>query len=328
MAIWRSTTYVEHLGESGNASPELSIAVDTGRVNRVIQVRPGTHAAIWQAARDFLGYAELQTDGFYSWIKRVTPHPFPPAPWLYCTSIPRSEGISFSARTNEAAEYQVSKHNLVYQALTYNIKEDDDPDLYFGPDTQPDEGYALSQGWDFSRYITKTTKPAAKLLVLNRGIMQGVKADVGGATKPLLEGFPFVEPCAQIEYTWHAVPTNCVPWALHAVSLGTVNDATFDNYPAETLRVDSIEPVARRDPFGTRIYDVVFKMQFLPRVGLTLAEREADPVPAPSARGHNWVYASHLNKFIVMRITEDGVATGKPPFRPADFAAMFRPTQP
>jgi hypothetical protein len=242
--------------------------------------------------------------------------------------MPRSEGMAFTGVNNEAAEYQISKHNLLYQALTYNVKDDDDPALYSAPDVPPDEGYALSQGWDNSRYITKSTKPSAKLLVLNRGIMEGVKVDVGGATKPLLEGFPFVEPCAQVEYVWHGVPSNCVPWALHAISLGTVNDAAFDFYPAETLRVDSIEPIARRDPFGARIYDIVFKMQFLPRVGNTLAERGTTLTPAPTARGHNWVYAAHEKKFIVMRISEDGSSTGKPPFRPADFTAMFRPPQP
>lgn len=326
MALFRSTTYKEHLGESGNASPELSIAVDSGQVSRVIQVIPGTHASIWQAARDFLGYAELQTDGVTNWISRITPHAYPPAPWLYCTRMPRSEGMAFTGVNNEAAEYQISKHNLLYQALTYNVVSDEEVTRGLGD--QPDEGEALALGWDYSRYITKAVKPSAKLLVLNRGIMEGVKADVGGATKPLLEGFPFVEPCAQVEYVWHAVPSNCVPWALHALSLGTVNNATFDNYPAETLRVDSIEPIARRDPFGARIYDIVFKMQFLPRVGNTLAERGTTPTPAPTARGHNWVYAAHEKKFIVMRISEDGSSTGKPPFRPADFTAMFRPTQP
>ena len=326
MAIWRATEYKEHLGEGGNASPDLSIAVDNGRVTRTIQVIPGTHDAIWQAARDFLGYAQVANDGGTRWIQRIIPHAFPPAPWLYCTAMPRSEGISFIGKANDAAEYKISKHTLIYENLTYNVISDDEVTRGLGD--LPDEGTALALGWEYSRYVTKSVKPSAKLLVLNRGVMQGVKEDVGDATKPLLEGVPFVEACAQVEYTWHGVPSAGVPNVLHLTAPGTINDATFDLYPAETLRLESIEPRFRRDPFGNRVFDITYKMQFLPRIGWTLAEAETTPKPTPTARGHNWVYSVHNGKFIVMRVTGDGTATGTPPFRKADFTALFRPDQP
>jgi hypothetical protein len=328
MAIHRSTTYKEHLGDGGNASPDMSFSPGGGQVTRIIQVIPGTHGAVLQAAKDFLGYSETLEAGGIRYISRQTPHAYPPAPWYYCTSMPRSEGISFSGRTNDAAEYQISKHTLFYNSLSYDIREDYE---VVGDDDLPHEGYVLANdGIDATRYITKMVKPSAKLLVLNRGMMQGVKADAANQTKALLEGVPHVEPCAQVEYTWHDVPADGVPNLLHKVALGRLNDATFDGYPPGTLRLDSIEPYPRRDALGRKVYDIVYKMQYLPRAEHTYAELQISESerPLPTPRGHNWFLTVVNQQLCVMRITTNGQTSGQPPYRSMSYPDLFRPDQP
>ncbi len=333
---WRSTNYREFTGDDG-PSPDLAFSPDNSRITRTLLV--GGERLTWQQAReDFLGFAQVVTASGARYISRLVPHSFPFEDWLFARAIPRIEQGGFSQTTSDVAEYSQMKMQVSYEALTFNILEDaqvlniDSLSPLFG---QPDEGAALATGWENSRWITKLPKPGSKLYSLNRGVMQIVGEDINNIhppfvvsqPRPLLEGLPFKEALQDVTYVWSGVPIDGVPNILHLVAHGCVNDATFDRYPAGTLRLESIEPQPRRDPLGNRTMDVVYKMQFLPRVGHRKGETSAND----AVSGHNWVYTYDPGPpadLIVARVTSDGLPTGTPPYRSMDFRLLFNPDQP
>jgi hypothetical protein len=302
-------------------------------------------ASAWtQAVKDFVGYAEVKTGtNGVRYISRTTPHPFPlllvdldadGEPWLYATGFPTVEGMAFVRKNQGVAEYKLQKMVLGYDALTYNIREDDNEfvrNQIIGSSFQgyPDEGYAASLGFKYSRYVTHTREPGSKFMSLARGLMYVVGDYLSdGVKRPLPEGLPFKEPFADVQIVWHNVPEDGVPNALHMVCHGCINAEAFMGYPAETLRIEGIKPIAKRDPVGNRVFDVIYKMQFLPRVGRHL-------VPGPrtlssfQTHGHNWVYCSDkaAASLIVAPVTSDGTLAGTAPYQTMDFKLLFNPDQ-
>lgn len=324
MATFRRTTYTELIG---NNSPERSFSVDGGKVTRELKI-DGDKTAWRNAVEDFLGYGTVAVAGGARYITRTTPHAFPPTPWLYAQNVPRLEGLAYRGNhPDDVAEYLIDKLTLTYSSLTYDVREDADVlctdalSLFNG---LPDEGWKLAMnGHLATRNITRTVKPGAKLLVLNHGSMKFVRADCAPTDLGILmEGIPYVEPVAEVQYVWHNVPADGVPNARYLVSHGCINDEEFDKFPAGTLRLDSAEPQPmRRDPAGNRICDVVIKAQFLPRYG----HKHGETAVNDYARGHNWFIRLGM---LLARVTADGTATGMPPFRSIDFTSLFRPDQP
>lgn len=330
------TQFREYTGDDG-PSPKMSFAVDNSRITRTLLV--GGASVDWkQAKQDFLGRCYVVKGALTRIIRRDIPHSFPHESWLYATAIPEMEQGSYDFTFQNVATYKQIKMQVVYSALTYNVKTDDEvlnTDELSLLNGLPDEGFALASGWENSRFVTKTVKPSAKLYSLARGAMRVVGADLSNGTeKPLLEGLPIVEPAAEVQYTWHAVPLGDsvtgfgVPRVLHLTALGKLNNATFDTYPAGTLRLESVEPIPKRDCLGNRIFDIVYKMQFLPRVGHLKGQNQDGTQDA--SYGHNYVYTvdSTADNLIVARVTSNGLAGGTPPYRSMDYGKLFNPDQP
>lgn len=331
------TQFREYTGDDG-PSPKMAFAVDNARITRTLLVSGA--AVDWKAAKqNFLGRSYVQKTATTRTIHRDVPHSFPFESWLYATSIPEMEQGSFDQTASDVAVYKQLKMQVTYTALTYNVLADAsvlNAEVAHALNGLPDEGYALASGWENSRYVTRTIKPSAKLYSLARGSMQVVGADLtNGTAKPLLEGLPIVEPSAEIQYIWHSVPAGSsaageaglgVPWSLLLTALGCVNSATFDRFPAGTLRLESAEPIARRDAIGNRVYDITYRMQFLPRVGHLKGQTSSND----TYYGHNYVYTADSTgaNLIVARVTADGTTTGTPPYRSLDFRRLFNPDQP
>lgn len=333
------TQFREYTSDDG-PSPKMAFAVDNARITRTLLVSGA--AVDWKAAKqNFLGRCYVTKTATTRTIHRDIPHSFPFESWLYATSIPEMEQGSFDQTDSDVAVYKQLKMQVVYTALTYNVLPDSsvlNTEVGHALEGRPDEGFALASGWENSRNITKTIKPSAKLYSLARGAMQIVGADLAsGTAKPLLEGLPIVEPSAEVQYIWHNVPAGSsaageaglgVPWNLHLTALGKLNNATFDRFPAGTLRLESIDPIAGRDAIGNRVYNVTYRMQFLPRVGHLTGQNQDGS--QDTYYGHNYVYTldSTGNNLIVARVTSNGLATGTPPYRSLDFRRLFNPDQP
>jgi hypothetical protein len=339
-SLWGSTQYAESADEQ-NPSPDLGFAIDSGRVVRQLWI--GGEAAAWQTAKsDFLGFGQVLTGlNGVRYISRQIPHAFPLANWLYAQGTPKFEMVQLARVNMDVAEYTMSKMTVNYLALSYNIQPDanvlntivDVNNHFLG---YPDEGFALSLGFDTSRYVTHNRKPSSKFLSLARGSMYVLASDIGqNQPRPLAEGLPFKEPAAEVQFVWHVVPEAGVPDVLHMVAHGCINDDWFMGYPPQTLRIEGIEPINRRDPLGNRVVDVVYRMQFLPRVGKHIVTG-AQPVNGPpqltfssiQPHGHNWVWATALGNLVLARVTTDGTPNGDPPYQTLDFKLLFNPDQP
>lgn len=315
MATWRSTEYTELV----EGSPVKRFLTDQGQVTRRISVS-GSDQLYIQAARDFIGYAEVTTEGGVNVLRRNIPHSFPDLPKMFCTGIPVCEGLGHRSKVNDVAVYEKELFTAIYSTPTYYIL--DDAALQALHDTlTPDEGVAIAAGWLTSRYITKQVRQASRMLILNRGLMK----PSDNPNKPIPEGVPFVEYAADIMYTWHQVPEAALPQVAHREGPGTINDAVFDGYPAGTLLSETPDPKPFTDQFGNRMFDIQYRFKFLPRW--------EDPTATPLvATGHNYILQPDgIQPNITLKykqVDSKGNGTGTKLYRSYDFTKFFRPDQP
>lgn len=319
---YRDTLYLE-----SNESPEGSYYFDRGQVARKIQV---DWPARDQAIRDFAGTVEvLYNDEGQGYLRRTTPHPFPPRPWMYVQSIPKEQPCCLRGNDGGTADglgvarYELCELTLVYAMPTYNIREDASIVAPDGPLAGlPDEGYALEQGRvNHSRYVSWVPRLASKTLELNQGMLKDED------NKLIVSGIPFPEPVGEVLYTWHQVPEEALPVGVWIANGNSVNDATFDIWPAGTLLFDG-PPEVRTNPnpmTGQTLADVTYKF----KVSIK-ADPSTDPV---TVRGHNYIYRRKVvgdppvPLLIPRLVTTDGVGNdaGTRMFRDFDFKKFFRP---
>lgn len=316
--MFRSTEYVE-----SEDSPKGGYYFDRGQVTCRIMV---DHMARAQAVLDFAGSVQVNYDGGgQGYLTRVLPHALPARPWMYVQAVPNEEPLGLRGVTDEFGDgtgqsvYDLCELTLNYVMPTYKLKEDDDVLASTGPLAgKPDEGYALQEGYQDSRYVTRVKKYSSRILVLNKGMLK----DQDG--KIIVEGVPFPEPGGEVQYTWHQVPEECLPELVWMANSGRVNDATFDGYPAGTLLFDgNVEVRPSPNPItGQVLTDVVyrFKLAF-----------KADPADG-TIYGHNYVYRLVTNPPALARlrprlVTTDAVgsALGSRMFPNLDFKKLFRP---
>lgn len=322
--VFRSTEYVE-----SDSSPEGSYYLDRGQIARRIQVDWPDRA---QAIRDFAGEVVLSNNGTAQYLERTLPHSFPGKSWMVVQSVPKEEPMAL--RGNDwidgegVAQYDCCELTLVYVMPTFKLKTDEE--VWSGAadewESLPDEGYALEQGFAYSRYVTKTVKFHAKTLVLNKGML---KKNVGGQMKLVVEGLPYPNPGGEVMYTWHQVPEGGIPENAIKGYANSVNDAAFDGFPAGTLLYDgNVEIRANPNPVtGQVLYDVTYRFPISIKV---------HPVTG-TVYGHNYIWEAVQHDFggaegvqtvlfPVPVYTNDGTAVaGNQPFRTKPFRSFFRP---
>jgi len=274
VAIWRSTTFSEIVDP---ASPNEAHAVDQGRAQRVIKV---AWDAREQAARDFLGTSEVVNFGGGNYLSRTVPHSYPGYPKLYCTSIPRVEGVgpvghNGSLDGEHLARYQFALLTLVYTTPPYETLTDNELVANGDVDANgnPSEGVALEQGRP--RYVSLVPKPGMRVLTFNRSLLKNANTSM-----PVLEAVPLNVPHLDLTWTWHQVPKAALPWATWQVGQGRINNATFGVFQAGTLLIEPPEPRPITGPFGDRYFDVVIRARYLPQY---------DFATPPVAKGWNYV---------------------------------------
>jgi len=341
---WRSTSYSEKTPES----PNEMWAADASRTLRRYVIS-GDAASRYQAARDFLGYATLLSAvvaGKKQWfISRVTPHPLSYATaaganFLYAQSIPHSEPIGVTAPDPNLPDLTGANRVLLtceYRTLTYDVLPDSSVLAATGTLAGfPDEGWALANGnsgasvlttvtkagdlatpWlTAGRYVTRLFRPGGKFLTLRQGMMRFVD----GSATPVPEGLPVTVPYITASYTHHQVPVAGFPAAAAFLAQGTLNNAAFDGWPAQTMLLLNYTPRPYRDAFGNRVLDIEYVFKISPNLS-----RDGTGTP----RGHNWVlrYIPATGKVDYVQVSSDGTVTGTPPYLATDFSLLFKPDQ-
>ncbi len=300
-----------------DGSPRGSFATDNGQVSRDLFCRWEQRATF---AKLLLGASSVEVNGGVRWISRLTPEPFPELPYLYAAGCPSVAGLGRDGRAGDVATYRGAKAIVEYRALRYRIAEDDSPGLVAatGPLTGfPDEGLALRDGLQNSRYITRLVRPAYRQITIPAGVMV---QDVDGKEVPIPEGFPFTEPRLEVTYIHHEVPE--VPFNAIGQCMFGVNETLFDNFATSTLLYIGAELTERISPFGHLVTDIGHRFLWQPNYS-----RQGVPV----ARGWNYklrwmppvgVAPSYLEYLPVhIRLGTDA------PHKLADFPSLFRPDQ-
>jgi hypothetical protein len=330
-------------------SPREVWAQDGSRMTRDFVVAGDSTSRI-EAALDFLGGPQLVpvfTGGTVRYyISRTLPHAYPARVsdgtgdfFLFAQSIPdgRPLGVGAAAADGSGgltAEYTNYLMTVEYRTLSYDLKDDDEvlAGEPLGENLSPlngfpDEGYALAAAPEYglaalaatdlpltaSRFVTRMARPGGRSLVLRQGMMRYVTDG-----KPVPEGIPVNVPFTTLSYTWHQVPDGGLPLKAISAALGTLNNAAFDGYAAQTLLLTNAVPRPYRNPFGERNYDVESTFRYQPNVSYLdgtspLGQNCFLRVVGGSL---NWDYA-----------TANGDPDGQPAYRVTDFAALFRPDQ-
>lgn len=300
------------------ASPTEAWSVSQGRAVRTIKVKWADRI---QAARDFLGHAELVEFGGFTYLSRTIPHTYPGTDKLYCTDIPKVEGVGPIGATGSdstlLAEYQFAILTLVYTTPPYEIYDDNTMLVagYQDSNGNPSEGAALAAGQP--RYVSVAPTPGMRTLVFNRGL---VKREDNGA--PIPEGIPFPSPHLDFEFTWWHVPQAALPWSVWGKTMGKINDAAFYVSDAQTLLMEAPKVTPITGPFGDRTFNVTFKARYYPQFDFS------DP---PVAKGWNYILAPTGNgasaDLAMVKMVLDGAGGTVTPFRTADFSLCFEPPQ-
>jgi hypothetical protein len=248
-----------------------------------------------------------------------------PPPWLYCTSIQRTEpqGASLGVDSNSAAIYPCVRFTCQFNLLPYFIRPDSDIISTTAPLAgYPDEGNALAEGWfGYSRYVSRSVKPGGVMYTLPLGVLKRTDLGATDAGNKIPQGIPFHSIQAQVRYTHHQVPIDGIPFKAIKKSFNGVNDADFDFAVKGTLLLKDLEVTQYPNYFGQWLADVTYLMSWQPNY---------DPV---SQTDMGWnsrlLYDKPSGKFRYVAVSTNGLAptdnNAAYPFR--DFTALFRPDQ-
>jgi hypothetical protein len=319
-------------------SPEESWSMGAAKIRRTIDVAWGDRFDYIKAS---IGYSKLLTSSGHSYVSRVLPQPHPEYPWLFCTAIPRVEGIGFrgmgSTSDGDFEVYETARLTVEYEAVLYQVLPDDSP-LVVGANMLADEA-------KLERYITRTYHPAAEFLTLGTNFLHWVDNPVPAKPAALLYSVPRIVPFVEVGYTWHQVPA--IPLGNIRDAFQTVNNDYFDpnnpngpnigeppGYEPGTLLLVAadIEPI--RQPFNTSgpynpnlVYNIHYRMKYLPNKDYSTG----DPL------GHNYFPRRKNDLTVNLNLVTDtgqppgpgivgGVSggTGRPVYAATDFNKLFR----
>lgn len=329
---FRQTRYAEKEG-----SPEQNLFFDRGQLVRHIWVH---HSEIYQAMLDFCGGVAVLNTGLARTLERVIPHQWPKLPWMIVQGMPQCTPYvmrpynsdrddpgtvlsDFQARdpADDTPMYEVAEMSFQYVMPTFLVKEDSEITNLPGVEPAfvgiPDEGQALANGWEFSRYVTRQIKRHGRMLTIPRGLLKGSDG------KLILEAIAINEGTADYQYTWHQVPHEALPENNWTLGTNTVNDEVFDGHPPGTL-LFSGEPEIKLNPnpiTGQILYDVVYTLHSLKIFNGTTGD----------IVGHNWIRKVVGGKITPVLFSSTGSPTPSQDeviYRDFDFRKLFRPDPP
>jgi hypothetical protein len=247
-----------------------------------------------------LGFPRIRAAGAGNtpFIRRVTPHNYQPVGavggWLYATQVERIEGIGVSVNEgDDVAEYEFARVTVIYESLTYDVKEDNE---IHQTDGAPDESR-------MERFVTRTTEPTAEFITLPQGAYKWK-----GTTLPVVGSHGRIISALNLTYTWHQVP-RIPPSVKTSKLIGCVNSAEFDGYPAGTLLVTAVELTPYRMIGGLRVYDIKYRVSYKD--------------PDHNQRGHNYFYRYHDNVVERLALTAGGADDGATVYAKTDYKYLF-----
>jgi len=187
----------------------------------------------------------------------------------------------------------------------------------------PDEGDMLRSGLPNTRYITRYTDYAGRLITTPAGFLYF--ADSPGPNRlPLKIGVPVPEGSAIVHYLWRQVPGAGVPVkAIQALLSGVVNECPFDGWPKGTLLLRSVKETPYQGRLGDTLYDLDYTFEFLAHQQRAAPKAFLGwnsglmPGTSPGTTVPDFGTVDYLN---------DGTKNN-PPFLYGDFCALFRPDQ-
>lgn len=262
----------------------------------------------WRFIYEMIGYSYVdESEGSGYPIHRVVPKYYPlftkdaGKPFLWAKQVPRIRGEGLTKDETWHQGLQVGKPTnarieIGYETLTHAVFTDDQMSS-ISTDGTIDES-------TLARFVTKAIQPSSEYLTFPRGAYKWVTDPVAAVDNSNGRVISFLE----VTYIWHQVPG--IPTSL-ATTIGTVNDATFDGAPAETLLLVGCNLKPYRNIVGARVYDIEYKCRFFnPSSGI----------------GHN-----HFLRFVgdgttpfYDRMTSNGLSGGDPVFAKKDFTKLFK----
>lgn len=337
-----SFNYVERTGnDDPGLSPLESFSRDGSKATKVIDIvdfQEGPNALSgWykrrEAAHAILGWSEKGNAA--GTIKRYSPMPHADwvvncrtldplgmtgQPFLYAQEISRIEGIG--ARTDgehkttttewdvgpATSQYARARMTVVFAMTPYRIA--------------PSNGDESDES-DWKKWVTLDYRVSGQYLTIPRGCMKFVSGP--SAQKPAaLHGISVGKTVAlsDIRVTWHTVPYGAVPSLLVNkslaapgaldTSLGTVNSAELNGFPAGTLLLNGAAIRGFRNAFGDYYYDIEYAFSH-------------------NVKNHNFVpyVTSAGTTFAWAEVSIDGgthaaSATGKHIYDGAEHKSLFR----
>jgi hypothetical protein len=333
MAIWRGWEFWDDTPFQGGGGPMFQFADDASRIERPIQFRN------WQLlpyfVRDMLG----DVYSLFGRIYRLTPHhydlfltPDGQRPWLYAKAIQRLEGKSPTPGLqflNAGPFFDMALLRVTYVDLTYEVLEDFDYKMIFVPESG--QANPLAGGHDeatLARYVTRIPRPLGHVVSLPRALPRWVleDGDKGYTVSPqtpgpaLFEGVGKVEPGMTLEYIWHMIPRNNIPWTAIRNCMGKLNMFSFDSglWPKGTLLMEPPEIMPVTSPTGRRTANIKYRFQYVARINNAGEEKGWNYQLRVTPR------ASGSDILDYRAITMSGLSTGDPTHKFADFAYLFR----
>lgn len=340
--------FFENAGD--RKTPVFRWAPEASQVQRSLYVNNNDGSQLAQEdlisyAEALLGWARVQTDAqgpggsTRRWIERGSPAVYPTSSstenpfatdWLYCRSVPAAEpcaapiGLDAGRSTTEYLWY---RFHTVWETLDWDVKADDDVLAQEGPlaagadiFARPDEGDALSRGWSGTRWITKQIQPASQVVSMRQGFVRYALPVAGGVPgDPINEGWPMSVARIAVEYVWHHVPLDGVPFAGIQRCLNCINNAGFDNYPEWTMLLTDAKLRFYRSAFGQRVADVLYRFLYKP---------SRDPITG-TYYGHNAILRVKGGQRRYWPVSTDGYdpLVFNSIWEPVDMSQLFRPDQ-
>lgn len=224
--------------EAGDGSPEYSFGRDRNRGARTLLVpwaNPNVvvltpAAAIWQAAKDFLGFTTVATQPGIGtkYLSRTLPaiHPdFQAASglgtkalsFLAATDIERIEGIRPRGQdANKVGQFNEAKVRVVYDGLPYNLMDDPTLQTFSSSSGFPDESTLL-------RYIYAWQEPSGQALKFKS--LHPIQWTI--RSQAMEQGMNVPVYMADVYVVWYQVPTEAVPSTAIRDTIGKTNAADF-----------------------------------------------------------------------------------------------------
>lgn len=299
--IIETVEFLEHVGESGlGQSPADTFWYDVPDAGGSKQTR--VYDVAWSdrftAVQELLGYSDINGNGGSNFVSRAIPDGDPDfviaptrlnlnkrlgaIPYRWASRVQaqgfgidpdQPSGESRMKSLQQTVVYGRARLTIEYTTRTYNVLSDAQmiQGGYTDSNGNPDESSLV-------RYVTVVSKPKGQYLGLGGPGAGNMIYATGPLTgKPLQASPGVILPTWDLQVTWHQVPLHGVPSVyvnpnLQAsstlgaadITAGKVNSVTFAGYPAGTLLALPPEFTPRSDPFGYRIYDVVYFFEFVP----------------------------------------------------------------